>query len=121
MLNYFSDHIIIAFLLIILSCGFVLLINVLFLHLKIKRAVRKFVKPELEKNGLIYVDYKWTGFWECGDFKDKIEFALFKTGWNTSSIYSFIYYNEGGMTKRVTIKIYFVDLTVDRVLYSNEL
>ena len=121
MLDYFSNHIIIAFLLVILSCGLVVLINLLLIYSHIRTAVRKFVKPELEKNGLTYIDYKWTGFWGSGDFKDKIEFALFKTGWNTTSVYSFIYYKNARVTKRVTIKINLINLIIDKVLYSNEL
>ena len=121
MLDYFSNHIFIAFLLIICSVVFVLFVNVLLFYLHIKTAIRKFVKPELEQKGLKYVDYKWTGFWECGDFRDRIEFALFKTGLNTTSVYSYVYYKSDGITKRVTIKIYLINSIIHKVVYSDKL
>jgi len=100
---------------------FVLLINVLIFYVIINSAIKKTVKPELEKNGLLYVNYKWTGFWGCGDFRDKVEFALFKTSYNTSSVYSFIYYKKGDIMQRMTIKINLTNLKIDEVLYSREL
>jgi hypothetical protein len=119
-LDYLNNHIGIAFLLMFLSIAIVIFINVLLFHLHIRTAIKQIVKPELQRNGLTYVDYKWCGFWGCGDFKDNIEFALFKTGLHTTSIYSFIYYNDGEKTKRITIKINRKDFSATQVLYSNK-
>ena len=121
MVDYFSNHIFTLFLIIIVSVAFVLLMNVLLLYLKIKVAIRKFVKPELEQKRLTYVNYKWTGLWGCGDFKDEMEFALFKTGLHTASVYSYIYYKSAGTTKRVTIRIDLINEVIDKVLYSDKL
>ena len=100
----------------------VILLNVILFYVLIKIAIKRFVKPELERKQLLFVDYKWVGFWGCGDYKNEsIEFALFKTGLNTISIYSYIYYKDSDCPKRTTIKIYITGFNIDRVEYRNVL
>ena len=99
---------------------FIILANVALFHLLVKTAIRRIVKPELEKRNLTYVSYKWAGFWSCGDFRnDSMDFALFKTGLNTISIYSYVYYKDSDEIKKITIKIYIVGVGVNKVEYSN--
>ena len=90
-----------VFILGLFLTAFVILINILLFQLWIKSAIKRIVKPALENNHLNYIGYKWVGFWGCGDFKyDKMDFALFKTGMNTSSIYSYLYYKDLQINKK---------------------
>lgn len=99
----------------------IILLNVLLFHLLIRSAVKRIVKPALANEYLTYVDYKWVGFWGCGDFKHgTMDFALFKTGVNTLLIYSYIYYKDAEEIKRITIKINVAGLSVDNVEYSDQ-
>ena len=99
-----------------------LLLNVLLFHFLIKKAINLIVKPELANKELFFVDYKWCGFFDCGDFKnEQMEFALFKTSLNSISIYSFIDYKDFDNIKRVTVKINVLGLSVGNVIYSNDL
>ena len=100
----------------------ILIGNVLLFHLFIKRAIKKFVIPFLKNKGYLLTDYKWVGFFGCGDFRnEQMEFALFKTGPNSISIFSYIYYKGLDNTKRATIKIDVVSLSIAKVTYSNEI
>ena len=106
----------------ILSIPLVIFINVILFHILIKSAIKRLIKPVLENNKLTFVDYKWVGFWGCGDFKsDNMEFALFKTGLNTLSIYSFLYYKNLDVIKKITVKIYVEGLKVSKVEFSSKI
>ena len=109
------------FILGILLLPSIIFLNVVLFHMQIKRAIKRVVKPALEKSQLTYVGYKWAGFWSCGDFKnDSMDFALFKTGLNTTSIYSYLYYKDSDVNKKITIKIYLIGFEIDKVEYSGK-
>jgi hypothetical protein len=99
--------------------------NVFFLHLLIKAALKSYIKPQLEAKGLYFKDYKWCGFFNTGDFKnvDIGLTTLSKTGLNSISVYTFIYYQsvEQNLEKKVTAKIDVVGISIEKVVYSNEL
>ncbi|MES2426706.1 MAG: hypothetical protein V4560_07010 [Bacteroidota bacterium] len=106
----------------ILLLPIIILLNVLLFHVLIRSAIKRTVKPALEKNQLVFVDYKWVGFWDCGDFKnDSMDFALFKTSLNTLNIYSYLFYKDLDVIKRITIKIYVEGLRVTEVEFSSNL
>lgn len=96
--------------------------NLLLFRLFIKSAIKRFVIPFLGNKGYLLVDYKWVGFFDCGDFKnEQMDFALFKTGPKSISIFSYIYYKDLDNTKRATIKINVESLSVVNVIYSSEI
>ena len=93
--------------------------NILFTYVFIKKAIRSFVIADLKNKGYLFVNYKWTGLFNHGDFENKQDFfAFFKTSLNSISIFSYIYYKDSEETKRMTIKIKVVDLSIDTVVYS---
>jgi len=108
---------------IILIFPMVLALNLLFIYLFTRRAVKQFVIPALTSKGYVFVSYKWVGFFACGDFKnDRMNFAFFKTGTNSISIYAYIYYKDGDSNdKRITIRIDVESLSIDKVNYSAEI
>jgi hypothetical protein len=91
----------------------------------IKQAIKKFVNPELSSKDMVFVNYKWPGFFSKGDFRDgnTAFFALFSTGLNRTSIYSYIYYKDlkVGLIKSVTIKICRVSSSIENVVYSSDI
>jgi len=106
---------------------FVLIIagNVIVFHILIKQAIKDFVNPVLASKNMIFVNYKWPGFFSKGDFKDGDAAlnALFNTGLNRTSIYSYIYYKDLkiGIIKSITIKIYRVSSSIESVVYSSDI
>ena len=107
--------------------AFILIIagNVIVFHILIKRAIKDFVNPALSSKNMVFINYKWPGFFSKGDFKDgDIALnALSNTGLNRTSIYSYIYYKDlkGGLIKSVTIKIYRVSSSIENVVYSSDI
>jgi len=115
----------IYFILALLTVALIIACNIIVFHLTIKRAIKKFVNTELASKDMVFIDYKWPGFFSRGDFKDgALAFnALFKTGLNTTSIYSYIYYRDlkSGLSNRVTIKIDVIGISIENVVYSSDI
>jgi hypothetical protein len=108
--------------LIITLLLFILGGNLFLIKLYIKKSTKRFVIPILESKGYLLTDYKWVVFWGDGDFKnEQMNFALFKTGLNSISIFAYIYYKGSDNIKRITIKIDIVSLSIDNVTYSSEI
>ncbi len=102
----------------------VIALNIGIHYLLIKRAIRKYVKPALEKKGLAYIDYKTINIFESGDFKGKEEkkFTLLVTNGSPSiDIYIYVYYQSGDLQKRITVKVETRLLFISTVKYSGEL
>jgi hypothetical protein len=106
---------------------FVLIIvgNVTVFHLVIKQAIKKFIDPALSSKNMVFISYKWAGFFSPGDFAkgEKALNALFSAGLNRVPIYSYIYYRhlKVGMVKSVTIKIYRIGGSIEDVVYSSDM
>lgn len=114
----------VQFFLVVIPVVILLLIilNILFFYLFIRIAVKRCVEPYLNSKGYTLVNYKWAGFWDTGDFKnEQLSFALFKTGPKFISIFSYVYFNDLYITKRTTIKIDLVGLSIVKVTYSNNI
>ena len=106
----------------ILSVPVLVTANLLLFHVFIRQTIKKVVRPALAIKGYVFIDYKWAGFFSCGDFKnEQMDFALFGTGILTHSIYSFISYRDWDGVKRITIKIEINCLRVDNVIFSSEI
>jgi hypothetical protein len=96
--------------------------NLLLFYLIISTAIERFVIPYFYNKGYSLIDYKWVGFLGTGDFKnEEMDFALFKTGLNSISIFSYIYYKDSDRTRRTTIKIDVVGLSIANVTYSYDI
>ncbi|MBS1523097.1 MAG: hypothetical protein JST50_19000 [Bacteroidetes bacterium] len=113
----------IYFILALLLFALIIICNVIVFHLAIRQAIKKFVNPALSSKDLVFVNYKWPGFFSRGNFKEgeKALNALFSTGLNRTSIYSYIYYKDlkVGLIKSVTIKIYRTGSSIEDVVYSS--
>jgi hypothetical protein len=102
-----------------------LLIIVLPNKLMMKAAMRRFIMPELQKNGLIFLGYKSTGLWSIGDFKrqDAKYSIILLRGDPRLDIYLYLYFRnkENGLKNHITIRIETVFMIVRKVVYSKPL
>ncbi|MDB5091417.1 MAG: hypothetical protein JWR09_5411 [Mucilaginibacter sp.] len=109
------------------TCGFILVIalNVGIYFLIIKRAIRKYVIPDLTRNALDYISYKALGIFQSGDFegKEKRTFSpiVSKNGSPAADVYFYIFYKSGIEQKRVTVKVETLFFVIRKVKYSKEL
>ena len=98
---------------------------VIYFHTTIRRAIKEIVNPLLIAKGMSYIDYKWPGFFSRGDFEvgNKAIKDMFKTGLNSVSVYSFIYYKDLKLdaNKSITIRIDVMGLLIENVTYSNQI
>lgn len=102
--------------------GLGILLNAFSIRYVINKAIRKFIKPNLQAKGVTFVDYKWLGFFNHGDFKnDKfILIPSMKAGKPVISTYIDIYYLETSVKKKRTVRIDTFFVFIRRVLYSSE-
>lgn len=115
-------NLILFYLLVILFFSAIIYINVLIYRSIVKRALRKYIEPELNKNGYTFIEYKWPGLFSSGDFKQmKISLITNKYGGILNVSYVDIYYEAGNDTKKVTAKISTTLFFISGVSYSNEL
>ncbi len=112
----------ILIILLILFFPAIILLNIILVRIFISRAIKKFVKPKLESKGITYLNYKWTGLFNYGDFKnEKITFRPTMGGGSPwLSIYVFIFYLEQRTEKRMTIKIDTFMFFITSVVFSND-
>lgn len=69
-----------------------------------------------------YVGYKWLYPVGRGDFRKlKIKPQRPKTRRQFKSLYCFIYYQDKGVAKRITIRIDILSYKINHILYSSEL
>lgn len=104
---------------VIILFAVVILLNVLIFKLLIKRALRKFIRPKLENECLIFIDYKWAGFFSFGNFKNE-EIVIRPSGSDPFlTIYIYIYFKDTRSEKRITAKIDTLFLFIRKVTYSS--
>jgi len=110
--------------------AFIILLNILIVRLIIKRALRKYIKPDLDKKELYFISYKWVIFFGIGDFTRENDSDAPNNGyWGGAggrspflSIYIYIYYyNSHNIDKRVTARIDTLFFFIRKVKYSSEL
>jgi hypothetical protein len=97
--------------------------NALFIFLFIRSAVKKYVKPNLQSSGLIFVRSRWAGLFNSGDFGNA-GFSFkpsFLNGNPFLSIYAYIYYKEFDVIKRFTIRIDTLFFFIRNVTFSSEI
>lgn len=103
--------------------GLGILLNAFLIRYVINKAIRKFINPNLQAKGVTFVDYKWLGFFNHGDFKND-KFILIPSltfGNPVISTYVDIYYLETTMKKKLTVRIDTSFVFIRRVLYSSEI
>jgi len=98
----------------------VISLNILFYWLVVRRAIRKFIKPELKKRNLVYLKYKLIPPFGTGDFVRKQTLTLFVIGNGNVNpeIYVYIYYKSSEMEKRITARIYSKFLFISKIEFS---
>jgi hypothetical protein len=87
----------------------------------IKKAINRFIRPDLQAKGLAFVEYKWLGFFNRGDFKNDA-FVLIPSltfGYPVTSIYIDVFYSNGPKKERMTVRIDSSLLFIRKVLYSH--
>ncbi|WP_166094889.1 hypothetical protein [Mucilaginibacter inviolabilis] len=101
----------------------IILLNIYALKHVISKAIEKFIKPKLQDKGYGYIDYKWLGFFNHGDFKnDKLILVPgSKFGSSIISTYIDIYYSEQAINKKITVRIDSTLVFIKKVLYSKQL
>ena len=105
----------------ILIFPFIIGLNILFYHLIVRKALRKFIEPELNEKGLIFVNYKWPGLLSNGDFKyNDTTFIVNKNGNFFNSFYAYMYYKDGKETKKITVRIDTALWYINKVVYSSD-
>ncbi len=107
--------------LLILIFPLIIFLNIFFYRIMVGNALRRFIKPNLNAKGLVFVEYKWPGLLSSGNFKDdtpELRIAS-KNGRSTNSIYAYIYYSDLRYTKKITVRINTKFLTINNVDYSS--
>jgi hypothetical protein len=99
------------------------LLNAGLIKFIINKAIRKFIKPKCRAGGIVFVKYKWLGFFDHGDFKDDkfILLPSLKSGYPVISTYIDVYYTEESIEKKLTVRIDAFFVFIIRVLYSSEI
>jgi hypothetical protein len=115
---------IILYSLLILIFPFIISINVLIYRSIVKNALKKYIEPKLKEKGLVFIDYKWPGFFSNGDFEDDTMALTImnKNGNVYNSSYAYIYYKEeeGSETRKVTVRIGTIFWFINKITYSSE-
>lgn len=115
-------NIILLCIIIILFFSFLIFLQVMTRRAIIKKAINKFIKPELEEKGLSLIDYKWAGFLSTGYFPNDFGFTIMnKNGSASNSFYTDISYQNRGEIKRVTARIDTFMFKINKITYSSEL
>ncbi|TLX72391.1 hypothetical protein E9993_17800 [Labilibacter sediminis] len=87
---------------------FVILSNLLFTHLIVRKALRKLIIPQLDKLGYTFIGLKKIGIFKTGDFKEStITVKPFNPHGNYKfSLYRYIDYQKNSKkNKRITVRI----------------
>lgn len=99
-----------------------ILLNFCIYKYVINKAIRKYIKPKLQSFGFTFLDYKWLGFFNHGNFNnDKLVLLpSLKSGYPVIATYVDVFYNEVSNSKRVTVRIDTFFIVILRVSYSSE-
>lgn len=108
--------------LIVLIFPFIVSINILIYHTIVRKAVKRYIEPQLKEKGLLFINYKWPGLFSSGDFKsDTLTLTVMnKNGRISNSTYVYIYYKHLRDIKRITARISTKFLIIDSITYSSE-
>ena len=88
----------------------------------VKKAIKKYIEPQLNEKGYAFIEYKWPGFLSSGDFNDlEVTLVTNKYGNSSNDCYADIYYQAERNIKKVTAKIESTFLSIKKVSYSSEL
>ena len=116
----FSD----AYLLLLglVLAGVVLWANIYFAKFFVRKALKKFVIPDLEIRGYKLTDHEWLGLFNSGNFKNDGWIQIRVPGsWTLTAIFANVDYDTDAGSRRVTIRIGVSLFVVEEVAYSHEL
>jgi hypothetical protein len=108
--------------LIILIFPLIVSINILIYRLIVRKALKRYIDPQLKEKGLSFISFKWPGLFSSGDFKNgtlKLT-VMNKNGKVLNSVYAYIYYKDLSDIKRVTARIDTKFGVIDGITYSSE-
>ena len=85
----------------------VILLNIYLHNYFVGKAIKNIVKPILDKKGLHLVKTEWTGLFNQGDFRRDRRYIIpsLSPSYPTISTYVYIFYIDGLLKKRMTIRI----------------
>lgn len=107
-------------LLIIALFILIVLLNVLILKYVLKKAINNYIKPELYKKKLIYVNYRWLGFFDQGNFgQGELDIVpASKSGRSLLTTYINVIYMQGPEQRIVTVEIETLFTKIIRLNYK---
>ncbi len=108
--------------LLILIFPVIAFVNVLIYRIIVRKALKKYIEPQLKEKGLLFISFKWPGLFSNGDFKnDTLTLTVMnKNGKVSNSVYAYIYYKDLSDIKRITTRIDTKFGIIDSITYSSE-
>jgi len=99
----------------------IILFNVIAYKLIVHRAIRKYIRPDLNHKNLIYLKHKIIGPLGTGDFNEKNTLTLVSfRGGPRIFFYVYIYYKSPEAEKKVTALVDTIFFVIRKVSYSSE-